>query len=548
MLRERWDYRCPRMVSGRLPYVGSFRKIPPDEGTSPAVPCIFALRPRYRPLAVTTNSMATTPGKPDSFLPSHVDGRSHQFFADSASALAMVGDFSMIVFGLVLGFWMRFQSSLIPLTWGGDIQSKPPTLYAYAKLIGLGAIILFATLLNSGLYRRQNLLRFRQVVRIFVGGTCIWLLIFFAVNQVVAFNNPSISRIYVLCSYIAVNISVLTWRMVFHRLLQNEAAAQGLRQKILVIGWNKHVTRLVESIHADKSHPYHLVGFLNGPDGDKGEKPPPGIQRFGDYDQLHELMQRESIHIVVLADADMALDEVISLSNLCERELIQFKVIPSYFQILVSGLQLETISGVPIMGVSALPLDHPTHQFVKRVIDITGSLVGLILSAPIMLVCGCLIYRESPGPIFYSQVRTGRNGRSFRIYKLRSMKLDAEKAGTGWSTKNDDRRLKIGSALRNLNLDEVPQFWNVLKGDMSLVGPRPERPELIAKFRFDIPHYNARLASKPGITGWAQVNGLRGDTDLAERVKYDIYYLENWTPILDFYIMFLTFVRRENAY
>jgi exopolysaccharide biosynthesis polyprenyl glycosylphosphotransferase len=193
-------------------------------------------------------------------------------------------------------------------------------------------------------------------------------------------------------------------------------------------------------------------------------------------------------------------------------------------------------------------LDHAANLLIKRAIDIVGGLVGLVLSIPIIAVCGILIFLESPGPIFYSQVRTGRNGRSFRIYKLRSMKLDAEKSGTGWSTKNDDRRLKIGSVLRNLNLDEVPQFWNVLKGDMSLVGPRPERPELIAQFRYDIPHYNARLATKPGITGWAQVNGLRGDTDLTERVRYDLYYLENWTPLLDFYIMFLTFIRRENAY
>lgn len=162
---------------------------------------------------------------------------------------------------------------------------------------------------------------------------------------------------------------------------------------------------------------------------------------------------------------------------------------------------------------------------------------------------GVLIYWESPGSIFYRQVRTGRRGRNFNIIKLRSMKLDAEKVGGAqWAKKDDDRRLKVGAFMRKWNIDEVPQFWNVLMGEMSLVGPRPERPELIVGFERSIPHYNARLMSKPGITGWAQVNGLRGDTDLAERVRFDLYYLENWHVLLDFQIMIQTFFKRDNAY
>ena len=461
----------------------------------------------------------------------------------------MVGDFAMIVFGLVLGFWLRFKAGLIPMqsTWWSNGDSGLVSLQSYIKLIAVGAILLFITLVNLGLYQRKNLLRFRQVARTFVGGTCTWLFVYFTISQVVRFN-PNVSRIYVICSFLSVNLSVLLWRSLFHHLLQNEAAAQGLRQNILIIGWNKNVIRLLESIYADKSHPYSLVGYIDSPTKSQDGTLIPSVCNFGPYENLSNVIARELIHIVILADPDMPYDEIILLCNLCERELIQFKVIPSYFQILVSGLHLETISGVPLMGVSSLPLDRPLNQIIKRSIDIVGGIVGLFLAAPIIAVCGFLIYRESPGPIFYSQVRTGRNGRSFRIYKLRSMKLDAEQGTVGWSTKNDDRRLKIGSMLRNLNLDEVPQFWNVLIGDMSLVGPRPERPELIARFRYDIPHYNARLASKPGITGWAQVNGLRGDTDLTERVRYDIYYLENWTPIFDFYIMALTFLRRENAY
>jgi lipopolysaccharide/colanic/teichoic acid biosynthesis glycosyltransferase len=172
----------------------------------------------------------------------------------------------------------------------------------------------------------------------------------------------------------------------------------------------------------------------------------------------------------------------------------------------------------------------------------------VLLSAPIIALFALLVYLESPGPVFYRQVRVGRRGRLFRIIKIRSMKLDAEKeSGARWATKDDDRKLKLGAFMRRWNLDELPQFWNVLRGDLSLVGPRPERPELIKQFREQILYYNARHNIVPGMTGWAQVNGFRGDTDLSERIRCDIYYIENWSPILDIQIMLLTFVRWQGA-
>jgi len=273
-----------------------------------------------------------------------------------------------------------------------------------------------------------------------------------------------------------------------------------------------------------------------------------GVPELGNCAELPTLLKRHRIDVVVLADLGLCFEEIVALSNVCEKELVQFKIIPSYFQILVSGLQLEPISGVPVLGVSELPLDRLLNRILKRTVDIIGAVTGLVLSLPIMLVCGVIIYLESPGAIFYRQVRTGRNGKNFRIIKLRSMRLDAETGGARWAQKDDPRRLRIGSFMREWNLDEVPQFWNVLKGEMSLVGPRPERPELIANFKHQIPHYNARLASKPGLTGWAQINGLRGDTNLVERVRYDLHYLENWSLWLDIQTMFLTFLKRQNAY
>ncbi len=184
----------------------------------------------------------------------------------------------------------------------------------------------------------------------------------------------------------------------------------------------------------------------------------------------------------------------------------------------------------------------------KRALDVVGAIVGLILAAPLIAFFGLLIYRESPGSIIYKQRRVGRNGKLFTIYKLRSMKLDSETNGAGWTVENDPRCLKVGRLIRAWNIDEVPQFWNVFKGEMSLVGPRPERPEHIDRLREEIPGWDKRLAVKPGLTGLAQVNGWRGDTDLNERLRNDVDYIQRGNLFMDLVIMVRTFVNKENAY
>jgi len=268
---------------------------------------------------------------------------------------------------------------------------------------------------------------------------------------------------------------------------------------------------------------------------------------MGSYESLEALLQLGVCQMVIVADDALKTGTLMHIASVCEKEMVEFKLVPTCFQVLLSGLHLESVGGIPILGISRLPLHSTVNQYVKRFIDILGGLVGLALAAPVIAIFGVLIYRESPGPIFYRQRRLGANGAVFDMVKLRSMKLDAETAGVGWTVKNDPRCLRVGGFMRRWNIDEIPQFWNVLKGDMSLVGPRPERPELIEQFKEEIPHYNARHNIKPGITGWAQVNGLRGDTDLSERIRFDLHYIENWNVILDFQIMLLTFIKREGA-
>jgi exopolysaccharide biosynthesis polyprenyl glycosylphosphotransferase len=249
---------------------------------------------------------------------------------------------------------------------------------------------------------------------------------------------------------------------------------------------------------------------------------------------------------VILADASCLPADVAALIELCQRDMLEFQMVPAFFPALGSGLQVRLVSGVPLLGVSRLPLDRLVNRIIKRTIDLIGGVVGLVVSLPIMSVFAVLVYLESPGPVLYRQYRTSRCGRSFSIYKIRSMRVDAEAAtGAVWASANDPRQLKIGAFMRRWDIDELPQFWNVLVGDMSLVGPRPERPELIARFKQEIPNYNVRHESRAGLTGWAQIHGYRGDTDLRKRIEFDLYYLENWNPALDLYCVLATLFRRR---
>ena len=328
--------------------------------------------------------------------------------------------------------------------------------------------------------------------------------------------------------------------------LRHPARMRCLQQRTIVVGWNEDALDLERRFAANPEEAFEILGWVaTGHDlPSKGSS----IRCLGHVNELESVLTRHPADVVILADLSGPRQQSIEIANLCEREMIGFKIIPSCFRVFQSGLRLESVAGTPILGVSRLPLDNSFNVFVKRLVDIVGGLVGLALSLPLIAIFGGIVWLESRGPIFYRQRRVGANGRSFEIIKIRSMRLDAEKNGAQWCKQDDPRRLRIGEFIRKHNIDEVPQFWNVLKGDMSLVGPRPERPELIANFKHEVPHYNARHHAKPGMTGWAQVNGLRGDTSLVDRVKADLWYLENWNPLLDFHIMLMTFFKRDNAY
>jgi len=468
-------------------------------------------------------------------------GQKDTNLAERLLLMALVCDAGVIACALLGSFWLRFCTAIHEIGIPATVS-----VWDYAGYIVFGAFSLLCAMSYFKVYDGRRLLRYQHTAERIVKACAIWFVGFLSFTLMFKFE-PHISRIFGVISAVNVTAGLLGWRYAFHRLLQHSKVAVALRQRVLFVGWNDESQKLSESFEADAVRPYEVAGCVTSPGSQFGLTPT--VPVLGEYSNLAAIFQEQSINMVLLSDVDCVKGEIVCLANLCEKAMIQFKIIPSYFQILVSGLHLETVSGVPVLGVSQLPLDLPANFLLKRVVDIIGAILGLIISAPLIAIFGLLVYIESPGPIFYRQRRMGRNGRTFDIIKIRSMRLNAE-SGTGarWCVKDDPRRLRVGAFMRAWNIDEVPQFWNVLEGEMSLVGPRPERPELIENFKDEIPHYNARHNAKPGITGWAQIKGLRGDTDLSERIRADLFYLENWNVLLDFHIMLMTFVKRQNAY
>ena len=243
------------------------------------------------------------------------------------------------------------------------------------------------------------------------------------------------------------------------------------------------------------------------------------------------------------------LEEIVGL---CEKSGVHTKFIPDYNNIIPTKPYTEDIQGLPVINIRYVPLSNTFNAMVKRAMDVVGALIALVLASPVMLVVSVLIKLTSRGPLIYKQERVGLHNKTFRMYKFRSMEMQSpEKEKKAWTVKDDPRVTGIGRFMRRTSIDELPQLINILKGDMSLVGPRPERPFFVEKFREEIPRYMVKHQVRPGLTGWAQVNGYRGDTSIRKRIEYDLYYIENWTVGLDIKIILMTFFKgfiNKNAY
>jgi CoA-binding domain len=295
---------------------------------------------------------------------------------DFLLAIALVGDALMILVGLLTAFWIRFKSGWI--TFGVDAYQLYD-LGDYVNLICVGATFLLVAFGYLRLYDRRNLLRRRRVALTMFRASSFWLFAYVGVSLALKFQPP-ISRIYVFLSYVGTLTALLGWRWCFHHALSWERIAGTLRQRVVFVGWNEEARRLAAIVESDPSHPYQIVGRVFSPSESIQSEPPSNVPLLGEFGDLDLLLKDHRTDIVVLADLSSEMTQIVGLANQCEKEFVQFKVIPSYFQILVSALQLETISGVPILGISELALDRPTNRFLKRAVDVVGSLVGLLLA------------------------------------------------------------------------------------------------------------------------------------------------------------------------
>ncbi len=457
--------------------------------------------------------------------------------------VSVLGDLVMAILAAYLAFWLRFHTFMREI---GNFDFM--SFRQYGGHMALGSLSLILVLGWQDIYHKNVLLRTRWVSSKIAKGVLVWTAGFLAITLALKLE-PSISRVYVMLNGATALLLLLGWRMFFVSRLRAPGRIEALQQRTLFVGWNSEAVALWKTMKRDHTGSFDIMGWVRTGNTEDGCPADEVVPCLGDVYEVEHLVSTHAVDMVVVADLHGPREQMITLANLCEREMIQFKVIPSYFRVFVSGLTLETIAGTPVLGVTRLPLDDTLNVMSKRIVDVVGATIGLVLSAPIIAFFSTVVWLESRGAVFYRQRRWGFNGVPFDIIKIRSMKVNAESTkGAQWCVKDDPRRLKVGAFMRKWNIDELPQFWNVLKGQMSLVGPRPERPELIASFKHQVPHYNARHHSKPGMTGWAQVNGLRGDTDLGERIQCDLWYLENWSLWLDFQIMLLTFFKRDNAY
>ncbi|MDX2187600.1 MAG: exopolysaccharide biosynthesis polyprenyl glycosylphosphotransferase [Opitutaceae bacterium] len=454
----------------------------------------------------------------------------------------MLGDlvvaFAAVFLGLQTRAWQ--VQGIGNQTLGGELQM--------VAISAAGALIFSLIMAATHAYEVRSLYRMNHLVKAVIKSCILWCL---SILAAVGFlhnegYNPQISLLFAVCS---LGIGIISWRMAAFAWMLKPEVRSAASSRIVMVGWNDKAFHLRDAMHRDLSQLGEIVGCVPAPGGRFSGRPPADVTVLGDYSDLPNLIRNNQVDTVILADMSCPPSEIHHLIAFCQREYVGFQMIPEYFSALNSGLRVQTVSGVPLLGVSQLPLDNALNRAIKRGVDIVGALIGLGISAMIIPWFCLLVYIESPGPVIYRQKRTSRGGRNFFIYKIRSMKLNAE-TGTGavWCKKEDDRRLKIGTFMRKTNIDELPQFWNVLKGDMSLVGPRPERPELIEKFKHEIPNYNVRHKVRAGLTGWAAINGWRGDTDLRKRVEADIYYLENWSVFLDLYCIIATCFKIKNAH
>ena len=448
--------------------------------------------------------------------------------------LQLVGDILATAAAVVLAYWLRFEFQVQPVTKG------LPPFNMYLRLVPAVVLLYPLVFYFQGLYQRRRIRsRFDESMRVLVAVLLATVLL----TAGLTFYRPpdfTYSRLFLAIFAGVDTVLVGLTRWVIGVTLARIRRSGGNLQRVLVVGAGDLGRKVVDRLQLHKEYGFLVVGFLDDDPG-RQQRDIQGVPVLGTTEDLEKIITHERVDQVMIALPLEAHYRTVKLVRRAGQLLVDIKVVPDVLQYYVMRAGIEDLDGLPLINLTRIPLQG-WNQIVKRAFDIFGSAMLLLVTSWLFPIIAWLIKREDGGPVFFSQVRTGLDGRSFRLFKFRSMRADAEGDGEAhWTRSRDSRVTPIGDFLRRTNLDELPQLYNVLIGDMSLVGPRPEQPKFVERFRNRYPTYNARHRVRSGLTGWAQVNGLRGDTSIRQRVAHDLYYIENWSLGLDIKILWRTF-------
>jgi exopolysaccharide biosynthesis polyprenyl glycosylphosphotransferase len=444
--------------------------------------------------------------------------------------------------------WLSFYASYEILAHRPDVVIGP--FWEFLRLPAVYSVVLVSLLFGQRMYqRRRSISHLDETYRIFLNNVLATLVTVAILTLV--FPGFEYHRPFILFAS-AINIGLLTVVHAIHAQVQWRVQARGVGDdRVLLIGTGEVGDMLLQKILVNRQLGYHVVGVVAA----KNEMTRPSqypVPLLGSIVDLPSIIEQRNIDEVIIGLPESSHEDLVGIISLCEREKVGIRVFPDVFQIMASEVSIGDFGGLPLLTIRDVALQG-WKVTLKRSMDVLVSAIMLVILSPFLLLTALLVKLDSPGPVFYVQERMGLDARSFKMIKFRSMREDAEVQGPGWTTPDDPRRTKLGTLMRRFNVDELPQLVNVLIGDMSLVGPRPERPVYVEQFRQSIPRYMDRHRERAGLTGWAQVNGLRGDTSIIERTKYDLWYIENWSLALDIKILIRTAFQwlagtKQNAY
>ena len=442
-------------------------------------------------------------------------------------------DALMICLGFILAYQLRY---IIP--WPEPIPNPVPLTNYFGLMVVQVVVIILVLFLYRQYYIPRATSRVDQFYYIFAA-VSIGTLMAVAVSTLI-FKGDEVIRDF------PRTLIIYAWVLTIMLLMVGRILHQGVRaflrrrygiglDRLLVVGTGDMAQIIVQRILWRPDLGYDLLGIVNGDDFSDVL----GIPVLGTPEDLPEIIENYHIDEVIIAMPEKGHRETVRVISYCERGRVSIKTFPDIFQFVTTEASIHDLGGLPLLTVRDFALRGYRLIF-KRWIDFSASGIGLIVLSPLMLLVSILIKLESPGPVFFVQERMGLDGKPFMMLKFRSMRTDAESHGPGWTMENDPRQTKIGRLLRQIEVDELPNLINVFIGEMSLVGPRPEQAHYVAQFRKIVPRYMDRHREKGGMTGWAQVNGLRGDTSIMERTKFDLWYSENWSVLLDIKIIVRT--------